>query len=66
MSNKGKVKRKRINNDDKDAMVEEDVSIVVVIGLTVLFIMIGVLLGYILYKLALSSSAFISFNNLLK
>ena len=66
MSNKGKVKNKRINNDDKDAMVEEDVSIVVVFGLTVLFIMIGVLLGYILYKLALNSSAFISFNNLLK
>ncbi len=66
MSNKGKVKKKRINNDDKDAMVEEDVSIVVVFGLTVLFIMIGVLLGYILYKLALNSSAFISFNNLLK
>ncbi len=64
MSKKGIVKRKSDKELDYDAMIEENVSIFATIGLALLFILIGIGLGYLLYKLALNSSAVIVISNL--
>lgn len=53
-------KVKKSNKDlEKEALMEEDISVLAIIGFAILFIFIGIVLGYILYKLALDSSAMI-------
>ena len=65
MNNKGRKVKKSDKEFEEEALREEDISIFVTIGLTILFIFIGIVLGYILYKLALNSSAVIIISNLL-
>lgn len=60
-----KVKKKNAEELDRDALMEEDISVFAIVGLAMLFIFVGIILGYILYKLALNSSAIIIINNLL-
>ncbi|MBR3161358.1 MAG: hypothetical protein IKF19_01345 [Bacilli bacterium] len=64
MTKKGKV-RKSDKELDENAIMEEKISIFVAIGLTLLFVVIGIFLGYCLYKLSLSSSGTILINKYL-
>ena len=60
-------KNKNEKELEQEALREEGMSIFVVLGLTILFITIGIILGYYLYKLALSSSGvIINYGYLLK
>lgn len=56
---KGKSIKKRDKILEEEALREEEVSIFIALGLTALFIVVGIFLGYFLYKLALNSSGFI-------
>ena len=61
--NSKKVRKKKIrkmeNKLDNEAMMEENISTFGSIGLALTFICLGAMLGYILYKLAMNSSAII-------
>ena len=57
-----RVKKKSSKELDRDALMEEDISVFATIGFALLFIFVGIVLGYILYKLALDSSAMIVVN----
>ena len=46
---------------ENEALKEEGISILVILVLAFIFIIIGVVLGYYLYKLALSSSGVIDY-----
>ena len=65
MNNKGRKKKKNDKELEQEALREEEISIFVTIGLIIFFIFIGIVLGYLLYKLALNSSAVIIISNLL-
>ena len=54
MNNKGRKIKKSEKELEQQALMEEDISIFVTIGLAILFIFIGIVLGYLLYKLALN------------